>query len=222
MSSVFVVTVIVIWLAIGLITSLWMIRRGHSKRWMLIAVPLGPLFVSAAVERVEHVPRMAVTGTDQAGQSQSATPNGLRVLVGMDGSPESERAFTTALKSLGPNCGLLMLAEVVSYDESENGTHAALSAATQRLAAAAARARAEGVPVQVEILAGPPGETLRHFAVKQQMDLLAVGRRGRGLSARLLGSVSAHVVGHSSVPVLVVEPNPVEATSVVDDAMSVR
>jgi hypothetical protein len=38
------------------------------------------------------------------------------------------------------------------------------------------------------------------------MDLLVVGRRGQGLSTRLLGSVSADIIQHSSVPVLVIEP----------------
>ena len=32
------------------------------------------------------------------------------------------------------------------------------------------------------MLAGPPGATLRQFAQQQDMDLVVVGRRGRGLN----------------------------------------
>ena len=60
--------------------------------------------------------------------------------------------------------------------------------------------------VHTEVLAGPPGPTLRGFAEEQDLDLLVVGRRGRGLSTRLLGSISADIIEHSRVPVLVIEP----------------
>jgi len=127
--------------------------------------------------------------------------------------------LTAALGLLGSRCGMLVLAEVVCYEATEDDTHAALDAASARLAASAARAG--GVPVRFEVLAGPPGETLRRFAEEQDMDLLVVGRRGRGLSARLLGSVSADLVHHSSVPVLVVEPARSEQPSTVDGGVPV-
>ena len=73
---------------------------------------------------------------------------------------------------------MLVLAEVVCYEATEDDTHAALDAASARLAASAARAG--DVPVRFKVLAGPPGETLRRFAEEQDMDLLVVGRRGRG------------------------------------------
>lgn len=201
-----VVIFVVAWVVIGLVTGLWMIRRGHDPRWMVIAVMLGPLFVPAALERVERRPRLAASGPDGVPAPRSETPDGPRVLVGLDGSPESEQALTTALGLFGSRRGTLVLAEVVCYEATEDDTHQVLDAASERLAAAAARVREGGVPVRFEVLAGPAGETLRRFAEEQEMDLLVVGRRGRGLSARLLGSVSADVVQHSSVPVLVVEP----------------
>ena len=143
MSATYVVIVVVACVAIGLATGLWMIRRGHDPRWLFIAVALGPLFVPAALECVERRPRLAASGPDGDPVPRSEPLDGPRVLVGSDGSPESERALTTALGFVGSRCG---------------------------------------------------------------MDLLLVGRRGRRLSARLLGSVSADPVQHSSVPVLVVEP----------------
>lgn len=220
MNPTVVVIFVVAWLAIGLVTGLWMARRGHDPRWTVIAVLLGPLFVAAALERVERRPRLAASGPDGVPLPRSETPGGPRVLVGLDGSQESEQALTAVLGLLGSRCEMLVLAEVVCYDATEDDTHAALDAASARLAASAARAA--DVPVRFEVLAGPPGETLRRFAEEQDMDLLVVGRRGRGLSARLLGSVSADLVHNSSVPVLVVEPARSERSSTVDGRVPVH
>ena len=206
MDPLFVVSVVVVWVVIGLVTALWMVRRGHSPMWTLIAVALGPLFVPVALERVERRPWLAALGPEGPPGPRPETPGGPRVLMGMDGSPESERALTATLELLGSRCRMLVLAEVVCYDDAEDCTHEALDAAKQRLTTTAAAAGVAGVPLRVEVLAGPPGETLRRFAEEQQMDLLVVGRRGRGLSTRLLGRVSSDLVHHSPVPVLVVEP----------------
>ncbi|HWM02548.1 MAG TPA: universal stress protein [Actinophytocola sp.] len=204
MNATVVVIFVVAWVVIGLVTGLWMARHGHDPLWTVIAVALGPLFVPIALERVERRPRLATSGPGGSPSSRSDTPGGPRVLVGLDGSPESMRALDAVLGLLDSRCGMLVLAEVVCYDVTEDDTHTALAAASERLAAAASRI--DDVPVCCEVLAGPPGETLRRFAEEQEMDLLVVGRRGRGLSTRLLGSVSTDLVQHSSVPVLVVEP----------------
>ncbi|WP_040922181.1 universal stress protein [Saccharomonospora xinjiangensis] len=197
----------VVWAATGLATGLWMMRRGHDARWLVISVAMGPLFVPIALERVERRPRLAASGP---GGIPAADPERLReprVLIGVDGSPESEEALATALHLFGSKFETLVLAEVVSYDATGHEGRAADAAfddAMGRLTATAARL-GDAVPASFEVLAGAPGASLRRFAKEQDMDLLIVGRRGRGL-ARLLGSVSADVVAHSSVPVLVVGP----------------
>ena len=196
----------VTWPIIGLVIGMWMVRRGHHALWLAVAVALGPLFVPIALERVERRPRLAAVGPEGGPGPRPETPDGPRVLVGVDGSAESQRALTEVVGLFGAHCRLLVLAEVVCYDDAEDCTQDTVEAAKERLATTAAAARAAGIPVRVEVLAGPPGETLRRFAEDQQIDLLVVGRRGRGLSRHLLGSVSAHVVHHSPVPVLVVEP----------------
>ncbi|RPF21888.1 universal stress protein [Myceligenerans xiligouense] len=204
MSPVVLVIFIASWLIIGLVTGLWMIRRGHDPFWVMIAVIAGPLFVAPALERVERRPRLAAQGPEaipEAGSTGSIRP---RVLVGLDGSPASERALTTALELFGS--GLVVLAEVVNYDATDDASHRALDAAGERLAVAAARARDAGVSVRFEVLAGPPGEALWRFAEEQEMDVIVLGRRGRGLTARLLGGVTSDVVAHATIPVLVVEP----------------
>jgi len=199
------VALIVAWIVVGLLSGLWMARHGHDPLWTLIAVVLGPLFVPIALERVQRRPSVATFGQKGAPPRRSDASSGLRVLVGYDGSAESQRGLATALRLFGPHCGLLVLAEVVHFETAENATRTDLGAASQRLAGLVDGVEIAGV-VHTEVLAGAPGPTLRGFAEQQDMDLLVVGRRGHGLSTRLLGSVSADIIEHSSVPVLVIEP----------------
>lgn len=213
MNAIAVTVFVTGWILIGLITGLWMARHGHSPLWTGIAVVLGPLFVPIALERVERRPRLASSGPDGNAPVGTDPTDRPRLMVGMDGSPESEHALDTALAIMGTRCGTLMLAEVVSYDDAAEGasTAALVDAASARLARAAARVL--DVATRYEVLAGPPGETLRRFAQDQSMDLLVVGRHGRDLSARLMGSVSSDLVHHATVPVLVVEPLQVGPTA---------
>ena len=206
MDPVVIVIVAVGWVLLGLVVGLWMVRRGHDPRWAVIAVALGPIFVPIALERVERRPRLAASGLGALPERRDDSASGPRVLVGLDGSMESQQALTHVVELLGSRCGLLMLAEVVCYDATEDDMQTDLAAATERLTLAAAAARKAGLEVRFEVLAGPPGEALRRFAEDQSMDLLVVGRRGRGLSPRLLGSVSSDLVHHAHLPVLVVEP----------------
>lgn len=128
-----------------------------------------------------------------------------RLLIGLDGSAESERALDAALDLMGSRCGTVILAEVVSYDDASEVTSGnEVEEASGRLAKVASRVA--GVRTSYEVLAGPPSEALRKFAEEQDVDLLVVSRRGRGLSKRLMGSVSTDLVQHAKVPVLVIEP----------------
>jgi nucleotide-binding universal stress UspA family protein len=205
-----VLIIVAVWISIGLVTGLWMARRGHDWKWTLFAVGLGPLFVPIAWERVERHPRVAASGADGPPGPRSGTP-GPRVMVGIDGSTEAEQALDVARSLFGPRCELLLLAEVVSYDDTEPDSPQAIESATAHLASAAARAA--GLPLNQEVLAGPAGPTLRQYASDHDMDVLVVGRRGRGLAETLLGSVSADLLHHSEVPVLVVEPRRAPAAS---------
>ena len=189
------------WILIGLLSGIWMARRGFDALWILLAAPLGPLFVPIAVERVRRRPDSA-----EATPSESLPAGaGPRILIGVDGSPESVHAMTTALRTLGSQGSVLVLAEVVNYEAAESGDGADMDAATRRLEAAANRVRVPAA-VHTRVLVGAPGPALREFAARQGFDILVVGRRGRGLSRHVLGSVSTDLVTHSTVPVLVVEP----------------
>ncbi|QZT63432.1 universal stress protein [Mycolicibacterium austroafricanum] len=206
MSATVVAAVVVVWCLSGLLSGVWMARRGYDPLWILIALPLGLLFVPIAIERVQRRPTMGVPGADSS-PLPARIPQGAlaRVLVGLDGSAEARAALTTASRLFGPHCELLVLAEVVRHEATEDEKRVEIDAASTRLAEAASAVAVAGA-VRTEVLAGAAGPALRQYAMEQDMDVLVVGRRGRGLSRHVLGSVSAEVVEHSPVPILVVEP----------------
>jgi len=193
------------WVLIGLATGVWMARRGHDPRWTLIAVILGPLFVPVAYERVERRPRSVASAPIAMWGTEPPETGNLRVMVGIDGSVESDHALRVARRLFGPGGGVLELVAVVSYDDGGTDESEALHVARQRLAGAVDAA--EDVPAGMAVLAGPAGESLRWFAEERRADVLVVGRRGRGMSTRILGSVAEHLTGHCAVPVLVVAPD---------------
>lgn len=61
------------------------------------------------------------------------------------------------------------------------------------------------VPVDEQVIEGHAGEVL--IEQSKEVDLLIVGRRGRGgFAGLLLGSVSQHVMHNSACPVVIVPP----------------
>ncbi len=205
MSTTGVIVLAVLWPVVGLLSGLLMARRGYDPLWVLLALPLGPLFLPIALERVRRRPGVVEFGATGAPPGRTDQAGGPRVLVGMDGSAQADRALETVLALFGWRCGLLVLAQVVPYDATESTTGGGIDEASRRLAEVADGVTIAG-GVHTQVLTGPPGPALRTFAEEQDMDLLVVARRGSGRSARMLGSVSTDLVEHSAVPVLVIEP----------------
>lgn len=199
------ISAVAIWIGTGLLTGLWMARRGHDWRWTPIAVALGPLFVPIALELVERRPRVVRASGDEV-PPRPPGPDGPRVLVGVDGSEASHDAVRAAATLLRPAHAPVVLAEVVTFDAADPQAPATVEAAEANLRTASAAL--DGLSVHLEVLAGPPGEALARYATDHDMDVIVVGRRGRGLSERILGGVSTYLLRHSEVPVLVVEPRP--------------
>ncbi|HET8994372.1 MAG TPA: universal stress protein [Rhodococcus sp. (in: high G+C Gram-positive bacteria)] len=193
-----------VWVLTGLATGLWMARKGHDARWTIIAVILGPLFVPIAFERIEQNPRSVASEPVAMWGAGGEGSDGLRVMVGFDGSKEAEQALRTARQLFAPGGGVLELVAVVSYDDGADVHSEVLGRAKERLEAAASDAGE--VPVGYAVIAGPAGRSLRWFATEQHADVLVIGKRGRGLSKQMMGSVAAYLTEHCPVPVLVVDP----------------
>ncbi|BBY80418.1 universal stress protein [Mycolicibacterium pulveris] len=197
----FRVAFLVVWFGTGAITGLWLARRGHDLRWIPIALVLGPIFVPIALERADRGgPRRVSTGDDDAAPSV-----GPRVLVGWDGSAQAAAALDAAQRLFGGD-GELVLAEVVPYEAAEDPQQAVVATADAELNAVAAKIGRPDRPPRHEVLVGAAGEALAHRAQQLEADVIAVGRRGRGVSRLLLGSVSSYLLEHSPVPVLIVDP----------------
>ncbi|PKQ15743.1 MAG: universal stress protein [Actinobacteria bacterium HGW-Actinobacteria-8] len=197
--------ILTLWLVPGLFATLNMMRRGH-RHWIWIAfgILLGPVAWLVFCERTEaDAPRLRemVEGTGRPG---------LHVLVGIDGSPASVRAATTAISSLGGSLGRVTLATVIDYDTDEDRGGEAEPAAWATLHAVAGTLKQWG-PAEV-LLVGPPVDALLGFAAEHEVDLIVVGPRGRGMSKRVLGSVCTGLLSRSPVLVMSIGSNSTTTT----------
>lgn len=193
---------ITVWITLGLITAVWMARRGHrDPTWLFIAVVFGPVLAVLASERVQRRPKLLARM-----ESGRRRPGGLRVLVGVDGSAESRQALELALNVFEPCLGTLVVAEAVDYDTAEVDWRGRTVTAKQRLSAIVDQAGEH--PLTCEVLAGPPGQALAQYAQEHAIDVVVVGRHGRGLSKLLLGNVTRYLVERAAVPVLVAGTRP--------------
>ena len=79
-------------------------------------------------------------------------------------------------------------------------------AATRRVEAAVASARAAGIAVEPHLVEGPPAEAIREVAEQTSADLIVIGTRGHtGLKHVLLGSVAERTLRHAPCAVLTVK-----------------
>ncbi len=142
------------------------------------------------------------------------------LLVPTDGSPLSDHALGQALSlagALGARLTVLTVIEpfqVMAYEpEQVAATREAYERyageeATRRLSRAAAQAAAAGVPCEVvSVSAADPHEAIIEAAHAHGCDLVAMASHGRrGFKALVLGSVTAKVLTHCDLPVLVYRP----------------
>ncbi|MFC6737420.1 universal stress protein, partial [Halolamina salina] len=137
-----------------------------------------------------------------------------QILIGVDGSEESERAARYALELASHVDASVTALHVVegsaldlaagSDEETElRRERAAVLAEVERIADEV------GHPIEDELTEGDPATQLTEHAA--DADLVVVGRQGiSGVKRRLLGGVTEQVLHHSETPVLVV---PVAAES---------
>ncbi len=193
--STFAFATLAVWLLGGLAGYYYLYRHGHpSGVWLLGGLILGPFSLPVFMERVEKSSHVLV----EHGASRSGNR---KVVVGLDGSPSSQEALRVAEQLVVPGTCCLILCEVVDYDTETDPRSNAAAEASARLEKVAAGVSADNVVV--EVLAGRPAQALAEAAETHDADIVVVGSRGRGLSRRLLGSVSEDLLKVSRRPVLV-------------------
>jgi nucleotide-binding universal stress UspA family protein len=79
--------------------------------------------------------------------------------------------------------------------------------AERSLAGAKERLNKAGLEVRVEILFGRPAEKIIEYAVKEEVDLIAMATHGRsGFSRWVFGSVAEKVLRAIALPILLIRP----------------
>jgi len=143
-----------------------------------------------------------------------------KILVCTDGSPDSEGAITAALQLAKATGSMVVLLEVIfylaGYELQAPDTLAPPivnlelmqvqeTAARERLEAWRAEAAGDGVTLEPRVRTGSSAyEGILEEVGETQPDLIIMGRHGyTGLTRLLMGSVTARVIGHSPVSVLV-------------------
>jgi nucleotide-binding universal stress UspA family protein len=132
------------------------------------------------------------------------------ILVGYDGSETARRAYLFALE-LAACSGAKV--HVVSVLQIENGTDTAALMITEdskeRVEALkneiASLSVSPGVPVEVQMVHGSPGDAILAYVTPHAIDHIVVGQTERGALARwLVGSTATDVLANAHVPVTVV------------------
>jgi nucleotide-binding universal stress UspA family protein len=135
-----------------------------------------------------------------------------RILVAIDGSECSDRAFAialelaeiagsrvTALAVEGPlPAYAATLGEVEEVKREKDAFFSALAAEARR------QGEAAGIEVDVDVRPGHAAEVIGDVAEAGGYDLVVLGRRGHFVRDRLLGSTADRVVEHAPCPVMIV------------------
>lgn len=134
-----------------------------------------------------------------------------RMLVGYDGSPQSEKAVEVALSLAECVDSTVLVFAVARPPEPATSVElgAVLDDAREHYEEGFKRilekARAHDLEVKTDMAVGHPGEQIIHRAEIDKIDLIIVGRRGTSLFQKLiLGSVSERVLRYAHCPVMVV------------------
>jgi nucleotide-binding universal stress UspA family protein len=173
---------------------------------------LGRLILGSVSQKVLAHARCSVRVA--RGRSDASTAP-VRLILGVDGSPQAEAAVQVVAERHWPESSealVIMALEPLkvipalrwqaSADEERAWAHRIVEAAAQTL-------RAAGLAVSTLIEAGDPKALLPREAERWQADAIFVGASGvRGIDRFLLGSVSAAVAARAPCSVEVVRPTP--------------
>ena len=138
------------------------------------------------------------------------------ILVGVDGSPSSERALAEAIDIANSSRARLTILTAVctppawAYAPASVAALQSLGPELEREAKDILAAAVDEVPKSVSVTSilsrRPVRKALSRELASGHYDLLVMGSRGRGaFAASLLGSVSHFALNHSQIPVLIVQ-----------------
>ncbi|MDN3936659.1 universal stress protein [Arthrobacter sp. YD4] len=132
-----------------------------------------------------------------------------RIVVGVDGSPQSQAALDWAVEEAGLRSGEVLAIAAWHYPYVSDALGQAWDYevfqrdAETILESELARARNRGGALTGRAVQGNPASAL--IDASRDADLVAVGSRGHGgFTGMLLGSVSSQTVHHAHCPVLVI------------------
>ncbi len=137
------------------------------------------------------------------------------ILLAYDGSVHAKHAYDTAVDLALKFGSKLEIVQVEAHPVASNWVVEVGRSPVGEMARCAAlalaplwsEARSRGVKdVSGDLLHGEPAHEIASYAKQSGCDLIVMGRRGRGrVEGLLLGSVSAHLTGHTDCPVLTVK-----------------
>lgn len=181
------------WVLAGLAVALVMRRRGHDLPvWIALGGLFGPLAVPLARGPWAGADRGPVRTTGRRHDGA------MTFLVGVDGSDSAIAAARHAQALAERAGGDVVLAAVVNFESTEPVDVDRAQGTLDDVARAI-----DDPTVERCVLVGEPAAALVHHATAEGCDVIVVGRRGHGLSKRMLGSTAEHLVHRSPVPVVV-------------------
>lgn len=135
-----------------------------------------------------------------------------RILVAIDGSDASDRAFVKALElarlTEAHLTALAIEGPLPAYAATVGEVEEVKREKDRFFTALATRAREEaersGIELEIELRAGHAAEAISEFAAAGGYDLVVLGHRGHFLRDHLLGSTADRVVEHAPCPVMIV------------------
>lgn len=127
------------------------------------------------------------------------------VMVAVDGSAHSERAFRWALNFARLIGGRVLIAHVIGWVGSVGQVAELTDQARAMLDRAVDEALSQGVEASTVTEFGDPRRELERIADEHAADLIVVGPRGiGGITKLVLGTVAAHLSEYAARPVVVV------------------
>ncbi len=197
------IVLLAVWLLSAAATVILMGRWGYDPwSWGFLGLLYGILSIPFAVlwhrrNRHRHEEHLVDLGHPR--------PGTVSVLVGVDGSAEAFATVSVVAKLLGRRLRSLTLATVVDFDAADSMRHPGglvFQRDAEALLHEAGELAAFAHPTTV-ILVGRPADALTDYAARHDIDVIAVGARGRGAAKTVLGSVAEQLVRHPNTLVLI-------------------